>query len=180
MLINKKQRGVFSIEMAFVLIGMCACLYFCFDLGYQQIRKSQLERVSYSLVSVLKERSLLYRKNKNDTQYEIVNASQVEQLKSIGAKLLGVDKNKISVVVDYRIEAINKPRVSALSAGIECTPLQTLSNKLDVTLEKGGRPAPIYQVTICQQVPAWFESIVGGDKSKNKRILQVQSSFVGR
>ena len=52
----KYQNGVFSIELAFVLLGMCAFLFFIFDLGFQVVQKSQLHRASYSLASVLKER----------------------------------------------------------------------------------------------------------------------------
>ncbi|MGF1834981.1 tight adherence pilus pseudopilin TadF [Photobacterium sanguinicancri] len=177
---KKKQKGVFAIEMAFVLLGMCAVLYFCFDLGYQQIRKSQLERVSYSLVSILKERTIIYKKNKNDKNYETVVQAQVDQLKKIGAVLLKVDESEVSVAVDFRINAQSKPRLSALSTGVSCSPQVLLTNKLDVNLEKSGDPAPIYQVTVCQKVPAWFESVIGSNASKISRILQAQSTFIGR
>lgn len=177
---KKKQKGVFAIEMAFVLLGMCAVLYFCFDLGYQQIRKSQLERVSYSLVSILKERTIIYKKNKNDKNYETVEQAQVDQLKKIGAVLLKVDESEVSVAVDFRINAQSKPRLSALSNGVACVPQIALTNKLDVNLEKSGDPAPIYQVTVCQKVPAWFESVIGSNASKISRILQAQSTFIGR
>ena len=170
-----KQAGVFSIEMAFVLIGMCAALYFCFDLGYQQIRKSQLERVSYSLVSVLKERTLFYQKK------EQVSTEEVNDLHLLAVRLLNIKNNsQVSVVVDQRIQGQPSTQIrSTISQVISCKPHQMLSDKFDITLEKTGKKAPVYQVTVCQQIPAWFESVISGE-AKNSRILQVQSTFIGR
>jgi len=173
MLKNKSQTGVFSIEMAFVLLGMCGSLCFCFDLGYQQIRKSQLERISYSLVSVLKERALFFDKR------ESANSNDVRKLHTIGTKLLGAKKEDVAVVINQRV-AGQKGTHLKYPASLSCAPKQKLSKSFDVTLEKSGKYAPVYQVTVCQRIPAWFERIIGEEADKNDRIIQAQSSFLGR
>lgn len=93
---KRKQSGVFAIELAFILVAMSASLYFCFDLGYQQMNKSKLERVSYSLVSLLKERSLFYSGQPKNT------GEEARELRNLGSRLLGVPKDKLSVVIERR------------------------------------------------------------------------------
>lgn len=172
---SKTQHGVFSIEMAFVLVGMCAALYFCFDLGYQQMKKSQLERVSYSLVSVLKERSLAFDKREN------VDKNEMHNLQKLAAKLLSTEIEKVSVVVDYRIgQKRGRSQYQKAVGDPPCNPHQKIDSRFDVTLEKSGKKAPVYQVTVCQQVPAWFEKAINGKVDFDDRILQAQSTFLGR
>ncbi|USD67751.1 tight adherence pilus pseudopilin TadF [Vibrio sp. SCSIO 43136] len=168
-----KNRGVFSIEMAFVLIGMSACLYFCFDLGYQQIRKSQLERVSYSLVSVLKERTLFYQ------QKQPVDGKQVAQLHKIAARLLNTSPERVAINVDYRIGKTQRINQSQRH-GFTCESQGKLNQKFDVALEKTGEFAPVYQVTVCQKIPAWFERVIGKDIDNDERVIKAQSTFMGR
>ncbi|MGF1692155.1 tight adherence pilus pseudopilin TadF [Photobacterium kagoshimensis] len=176
-----KQKGVFSIELAFVLIGMTSCLYFCFDLGFQQIRKSQLERTAHSLVSLLKERSLFYPSSRGQQFHTRIQESQAQQLQLIGAKLLNSKVEDVSVIIEERLSGKHHLTRQALSPEVNCAPPFSLaSKKLDITREKQDKYAPIYQVTICQRIPAWFERIMGNDPKKTDRILTSYSTFIGR
>lgn len=176
----KKQRGVFSIEMVFVLIGMTACLYFCFDLGFQQIRKSQLERTSHSLVSLLKERTLFYSPKNNTTNYRI-SPDQAKQLRTIGARLLNTTEEHVSVVIEARVKGRYLSSQYALAPQLNCSATKSLNTKdLDVKRERNNSYAPIYQVTICQRVPAWFERVIGNEPDKKDRVLTAHSTFIGR
>lgn len=178
---RNKQKGVFSIELAFVLIGMTSCLYFCFDLGFQQIRKSQLERTAHSLVSLLKERSLFYASSRGQKLPARIQDSQALQLQVIGARLLNSKVEDVSVVIEERFNGKHHSTRRALAPDINCTPPFSLnSNELDITREKQGNYAPLYQVTICQRIPAWFERIMGNDPKKTDRILTSYSTFIGR
>lgn len=176
-----KQRGVFSIEMAFVLIGMTACLYFSFDLGFQQIRKSQLERTSHSLVSLLKERTLFYKQPRNKTPNYMLSPEQAQQLRTVGAKLLNTTEDHVSVVIEARINGTYQSSQHALAPQLNCTSVKPLKNTaLDVKREKHGSFAPIYQVTVCQRVPAWFERVMGNQPNKHDRVITAHSTFIGR
>jgi len=174
-----QQQGVFSIEMAFVLLGMSACLYFCFDLGFQQIRKSQLERVSYSLVSALKERSLFHPTINNKPSYK-VEPQEVKQLHNIAAAMLNVKKKDVSVIVSSRLPKGKTQSLSALSPNVPCRTYSPISTKLVVTTESINQEVAIYQVTLCQIVPAWFERVIGGEAQKNDRVLSAHATFIGR
>lgn len=178
MLNKNRQQGVFSIEMAFVLLGMGACLYFCFDLGYQQIRKSQLERVSYSLVSLLKERSLFYSDDQTQPNYR-PNSQETEQLQRLAARFLNVKTDDVSVIVESRVSG-RRVVFKKLASNVPCELNYPLNQSLAVSSGGKKAEAPIYQVTVCQIVPAWFERIVGNQADKNDRVLSAHSTFVGR
>jgi tight adherence protein F len=170
-----KQSGVFSIELAFVLVGMSAALYFCFDLGFQQTKKSQLERVSYSLVSVLKERKLFFESKDLNT------GKEASQLHNLAAHLLNVDKSKVAVTIERRVGKEGQRRnITETSGQFVCATKDSLDSRFDIPLEKSKKVAPVYQVTVCQQVPAWFERAIGKDKQKTERILTANSAFLGR
>ncbi|OAN12988.1 hypothetical protein A3K86_15060 [Photobacterium jeanii] len=176
-----KQKGVFSIEMVFVLMGMTACLYFCFDLGFQQIRKSQLERAAHSLVSLLKERSLFYNKSSSKQAKYIITSGQAQQLRTVGARLLNTTEDNVSIVIESRVNSNYTSPSVALAPQLNCVSPKPLSNNtLDVKRERSGSSAPIYQVTICQRVPAWFERVMGNEPKKKDRVITAHSTFIGR
>ncbi|WP_171380996.1 tight adherence pilus pseudopilin TadF [Vibrio europaeus] len=173
-MLRSKQKGVFAIELAFILLAMTWSLYFCFDLGYQQMRKSQLERVSYSLVSLLKERSLFYSGNPKNT------GEEAKELRDLGSRLLGIPPEKLSVVIERRTgESLRRTRKEK-SGSIACIPVNALDSKFDIPLEKSGKFAPVYQVTLCQSIPAWFEKAVGSNSPPKDRVLTAYSAFLGR
>ncbi|MCG9581443.1 hypothetical protein L1D13_23545 [Vibrio tubiashii] len=171
---KSSQTGVFAIELAFILVAMSVSLYFCFDLGYQQMSKSKLERVSYSLVSLLKERSLFYAGNLNNT------GEEAKELRNLGSRLLGVPKDKLSVVIERRTGQNQRRTTTEKYGSIACMPASALDEKFDIPLEKSGKYAPVYQVTLCQSVPAWFEKALGSKNPPQERVLTAYSAFLGR
>ena len=49
-------RGVFSIEFAIILFALCGIMFFLVDVGMQIVNKAHLDRLSYSLVTIIKDR----------------------------------------------------------------------------------------------------------------------------
>ncbi|MDO6498439.1 tight adherence pilus pseudopilin TadF [Photobacterium sanguinicancri] len=165
------QKGTFSIELSFVLLAMAVLLFFIFDLGFQVIQKSQLNRTSYSLVSVLKERKAFYSPNSRDTNWTI-NQSQADQMLQMAKKLQG---NNADIRVSIGFKSGSQAEVS-LSAGDNS--LTCDSRPIPNTMTQGSkRDLNVYRVTICKKVPAFYEAAFLSNKN---RVLSSTSVFVGR
>ncbi|MGF1691812.1 tight adherence pilus pseudopilin TadF [Photobacterium kagoshimensis] len=170
----KNQKGTFSIELALVLIGMTALLFFIFDLGYQVIQKSQLHRTSYSLVSVLKERKAFYSPNSRITNWGI-NQSQADQVLKMAKRLQG-EKATLRISIGLKSGTKDEVKYYAGDASIKCD-----SRPLIPKITEGDKHGlNVYRVTICKKVPAFFEKAVTSDENKTDRILSSTSLFVGR
>ncbi|MDC5818719.1 tight adherence pilus pseudopilin TadF [Vibrio europaeus] len=174
----KYQKGVFSIELAFVLLGMCAFLFFIFDLGFQVVQKSQLHRASYSLASVLKERKDPFEWNfesKGKKKMDI-SIGEAKKIHTMAQRLLGTSNNDLRVNIGFK--SGNKPEqiFKAGNGSIQCD-AKPITNKMT---EGSHRDLNVYRVTVCRQVPAFFEKAIAGEVNKDSRILQSSSLFVGR
>lgn len=171
----KRQRGVFSIEMVFVLFGMGMFLFFLFDSGYQIVQTSQLNRASYALVSVLKERSAFFSRGSKTIRWEI-DGDQAVQIQQMAQQLLG--ENSANVRVNIGLKSGAKPEQNQL-AGNSAIPCP--ASPIASSLSYGGKfPLNVYRVTVCRRVPAFFERAVLGDSQQTSRVLQSTSLFVGR
>jgi len=170
-----KQKGVFSIELAFVLLGMCAFLFFIFDLGFQVVQKSQLHRTSYSLASVLKERKAFFTKGTRATNWDI-NADEAREMLQIAQNLLGQGKDDLRVNIGFKSGKKPEQSFFAGNGDIKC---DAKSIGDDIT-EGSKHDLNVYRVTLCRRVPAFFEKAIAGQADKESRVLQSTSLFVGR
>ena len=170
-----KQKGVFSIELSFVLIGICALLFFIFDLGYQVVQKSQLSRTSYSIASVLKERKAFFTKGTSATNWDI-NANEVQEMLHIAQNLLGKNKDDLRVNIGFKSGKRVEQTYQAGNSEIACS-AQSIGN--DIT-EGSKHDLNVYRVTVCRRVPAFFEKAIAGQVDKDSRVLKSTSLFVGR
>lgn len=170
-----RQRGVFSIELSFVLLGMCAFLFLIFDLGFQVVQKSQLHRASYSLASVLKERKAFFTPDMRTTKWDI-NAQEAQDIYQMARQLLGNKRDDIRVSIGFKKGKNEEQVFTAGNSGIECDEKPIV----DEITEGSKHDLNVYRVTVCRRVPAFFEKAIGGNADKDSRVLQSTSLFVGR
>ncbi|PSW23172.1 hypothetical protein C9I94_16230 [Photobacterium swingsii] len=171
---KSRQKGTFSIELSFVLLAMAVLLFFIFDLGFQVIQKSQLNRTSYSLVSILKERKAFYSPNPRDTNWTI-NQSQANQMLQMAKKLQGNNAD-IRVSIGHKSGSQSEIILSAGDNSLNCD-----SRAIPNTMTQGSkRDLNVYRVTVCKKVPAFYEVAFLSNKTNKNRVLSSTSVFVGR
>lgn len=152
----KEERGAVAVEAAlyFVIFFMFCALLFDFSTIF--INKGHLERINYSLASILRERARFY-----DGREEL-NQTDIGQLDALAAQLLADSRigNNYQLLVDaiyFEKNSSNKKRKlthsfssGAADCGIQDWPLN--SDALEA-LSPYGRDEkywlPVYQVTIC-------------------------------
>lgn len=163
----RKQRGTFSVEFAIVGLFFSILLVFSGDVVMKLSLKGKLDRLSYSMVNILKERTQLY-----DEEYRI-NSSEARQLYVISQGSLermggsSFDNTKYRVVVEELTFASNgSPNPSAtFSFGPNVC---TLSNRLSdlrhlSVITSWDRQATLYRVTLCYETDNWIGDILGED-----------------
>ena len=170
-----RQKGAFSVELAFILVAMSALLTFYFDLGRQVLEKTELDRVSNSLVSVLKERQAFFSDKTIGIKWDISQDDAYDVYK-MANNLLGSDKSVIGVVIGHK-KGLNDETIFSYGhnriLGCEAEEVS------DDLIQGSMHELNLYRVTICSQYESVFNSgIVSSDNEI--KVLKSTSLFVGR
>jgi tight adherence protein F len=160
-----KQKGSFVIELAFVLMFLCLLTLFTADIAMQLFTRAKLDRVSYSLVNVLKERTRFYEGNNTLTQ------SNYNHIYSIAGKLLPDTNYSVLINSTAPIMTIT-PNVKSVA----CSPV-AIDPALIPISSLTGIKFPVYQVTVCASFNSWFGKFTHG---KNTFVIQSTSVMPGR
>ncbi|MCW8327424.1 hypothetical protein MD588_01230 [Photobacterium sp. SDRW27] len=170
---RNNQRGVFAIEMAFVMFFLAALLFFTGDIAYKLFNRGNLDRASYSLVNIAKERSRFYGKRLELSQQD------VNGLETIAKRLLG-DRNHFGLRVESLINGKYQEFNNTVDSSTACSSIDSLTNQKKeelVPVSLQGKKFPLYQVTLCYSVDNWFDRFMGKNKNSN---LHSSSVIVGR
>ncbi|MFM2483653.1 tight adherence pilus pseudopilin TadF [Celerinatantimonas yamalensis] len=169
---TKCTRGVFTIEFAIIALFMSTVIVFTSDMVIKQSVEGMLDRMSYSAVSVLKERTQLYDKDEQmdssqvDTIDKIVQTSLARTMPSFQPSRYSAYYQQITFAgVNTKQSSMSEKDVIEGSHNAACTPPNQLksiaANLSPITNE--GRRAPLFQVTLCYRTDNWFGQLVGED-----------------
>ncbi|SJL82798.1 tight adherence pilus pseudopilin TadF [Vibrio palustris] len=187
---STNQSGNFTIEFAIVGIFFGLLLVFSADLIIKINMKGTLERLSYSMASVVKERTQLFNTNsKNDSaNYKLTSDQAIDAysitVNSLKRTLGSFNENKFGFDIqvfqrsDYGLGNIipldHWNSFDEKKIGIACNGGEP---KKDLIFQTSwGRSATLYQVTLCYDTMNWFGGLVGKDFSR----VSVRSISVGR
>lgn len=160
-----RQRGVFTVE--FAIIGLVFSLLFVFsaDVIIKLSYKGKLDRLSYSLVNVLKERTQLYGKDYVLSEADVTTIVKIAK-GSLRRTVSQFDKNKLG----YKIEAVTfdakenstYSKFPAGAAVVSCNndkSLDTMKHLSKTTTWK--RRTTLYRVTLCYETSNWIGDLLG-------------------
>ncbi|MGC3836184.1 tight adherence pilus pseudopilin TadF [Moritella viscosa] len=167
------QRGVFAIEMAFVLFFIAALLVFTGDIAFKLFNRVALDRASYSLVNIMKERTRFYNK-----RFEL-NQQDINDIQVLASRLL-TGKRPFGL----RVNSLDNGVFKTFDGNISNAPVCRSDDALTpayiselVPQNLAGKFFPLYQVTLCYQVDSWFDNFFG---NQTQSYLQSTSVIVGR
>ena len=160
----KKQCGVFFIELSFILFFISVLLLFTGDVAFKLFNRVALDRASYSLVNIVKERHLFYNDRID------LNQQDINDISNLASRLLP-ESHFIGVDVQSLYKGVNK----RFSSNGGCS-VATISKNL-VPENISGTVFPIYQVTLCYEIENWLDKFL---ISTRKSRLQSTSVIVGR
>lgn len=189
-LLNKK--GSVTIEFVLLLIVLVIMFTFMFDLVLMRSTIGKLERTSYSLLNIVKEKSE-FHSNRNTLLF-----SDVQQMQELATSLMygenGKNKKQVDVYLEYlelenpkdrndRTRAvINQEGIG--SSPTSCKPFKQIVDLKDSSPISEGqgaasnpvpRSVPIYQVTVCTEVDSLFKSILVSKQGQSLGLLRASS-----
>ncbi|MBW5817163.1 pseudopilin [Yersinia kristensenii] len=163
------NKGAVIIELVFIISIIALFIKLLLSMAAYQSTVGKLDRISYSIAGIVRERTRLYD---NDN---VLTQAQVEKLKQLTEQMLlnsGAHYNNIAIKIETLhfndtdspnlIDKIIDERNSlSLSAGtVACNPTQPL-HEMDSLSPYGntGRWIPLYQVTLCLPTIPWYSTL---------------------
>ncbi len=175
------QTGVFIIEFAFVLLAFSFVIVFTMDLVAKQSVKGKLDRLSYSLVSVLRERTQLFDGDETMSYQEATKAYNLIR-KSLRSTLAPFEESRLSVLIEQQRFDEDKNPISQNTnehifrmGSYACPAVTPLTNMQDLTpITQFDNRLTLYQVTLCYRTDNWFGSLVD---EEYERVRSASISF---
>ncbi|EEX34230.1 MULTISPECIES: tight adherence pilus pseudopilin TadF [Vibrio] len=171
--LKSKQEGSFTVEFALIGVMLSFVWAFSGDIIIKMSTKGKLDRLSYSLVNILKERTQLYEAGLSITQEDALVLSNIAT-NSLSRTVGAFDSNKLAVVVEARTYDPQAHTDRFGPAACQPNGLERLDN-LSV-LTTWDRQAPLYRVTICYETDNWIGSLLG----QEYQIVSSSSILIGR
>lgn len=171
---TSRQSGVFIIEFALVASILVLFLVFTSDVIGKQSMHGHLQRLSYSGVNVIKERTQLYTPElyPDEEQYERVSADQANELfqllqNSMQRTMSGFKPKAFGMYLEqvlFEDNNLSNPvatELEPLNSDLPCVPTHKLETMTELFLETSwGNAAPLYRVTLCYKSDNWFGALV--------------------
>lgn len=178
--LKKSTQGTFMVEFAIVGVAFGLVLAFCSDIVVQMTVKGKLDRMSFSGVSLIKERTQLFDdSNFTITKSEFDKSDRILQ-NSLQRTMSNFDSNKYGSLLEVQTYQTNsamsaKPLITHRGGVLTCSPPDALDTSLAV-VTSWGRKTTLYRLTLCYDTENWFGDLIGKDY---KRVSST-SLMVGR
>lgn len=150
-----KQRGAFAIEFSIVGLLFAVLLAFSSDVIIKIAMKGKLDRLSFSAVSVVKERTQLYAEDYSMSNADISSLYNVLKY-SMKRTTDSFEESKFGMLFEEQTytSAGGTNALKSISQGSNaCSvtqPLSAIENELSVTTT-WGRKSTLYRVTLCYE-----------------------------
>ncbi|MFV8413596.1 tight adherence pilus pseudopilin TadF [Vibrio owensii] len=171
-----KQKGTFAIEFSIVAFVFAAVITFSMDVAVKLSHKGKIDRLSHSLVNVIRERTQLYS---GVEQLTGIDADEIYQIAA--SKLEGsipqFAPNLLGVNVEAAFYDDTENFVSFKRGDVECGVPHIKEDFVKHTVQReDGKRHPVYNVNICYSINNIFSV---GDFGKTTTI-ESESWAVGR
>ncbi|MEZ8148548.1 tight adherence pilus pseudopilin TadF [Enterovibrio norvegicus] len=164
------QKGVFFIELCFVLTMLSVIIFLTIDIVVKQSVKGKLDRLSYSLVSVLRERSQLFDGDETMTYDEATKSLALIQ-NSLRSTLATYEDSRLGLLIEQQRFDANKNEISQninehifAMGSYPCNNTTPLSELIDLSpVTQFDNKLTLYQVTLCYETENLFGRLFGGE-----------------
>lgn len=178
--LTSKQKGIFSIE--FAIVGVIFSLLFVFsgDVISKLSFKGKLDRLSFSMVNILKERTQLYSDDYAITQEQVDLLVDISS-QSLGRTIRSFDSASFGYVFEsVTFDSDNNPTLTSFSqsgSGISCTVGSSLLSYQHLSkVTTWNRQTSLYRVTFCYNTDNWIGDLLG----REFRRVQSDAVMIGR
>jgi len=163
-----KQRGAFAVEFSIVAAVFALILVFSGDIVMKLALKGKLDRLSYSLVNVMKERTQLYGESNDITRAQAQDLNDIAR-GSLRRTLGSFDESRYGILIEEQgFDGVGLSQAKPLKryqfGARPCLVKQDLAALKSMSVVSSwGRQVPLYRITLCYQSENWIGSVVGKD-----------------
>lgn len=159
---RRKQSGTFAVEFAVLAFGLVFVFAFCGDVVMRLSTHGKLDRIAYSSVSMIRERTALF----SGVDMTASDSTQFNDLWSIAQNSLqrvmgGYEAEKFGMVLEvltFNDAGVAQPLITFTDSNdSNCQ----VSNALGAIIADSA--TSLYRVTLCYQTDNWFGSLIGKD-----------------
>ncbi|HHL2499865.1 TPA: tight adherence pilus pseudopilin TadF [Yersinia enterocolitica] len=176
-------QGAVIVEFSFIIFIIVIFIKVLISISEYYSTIGKLDRISYSLAGVIRERTRLYYNDRELTQL------QVDQLQRLANNMLAnpgspPDNLKIKIETVHfnstqsstaQDKIIDNAKSLSFSSGGDCEPDQPLRELSELSsFSNAGRWIPLYQVTLCLPANAWYHQLF----SQEGNAISIKSSSI--
>ncbi|KIF48798.1 hypothetical protein M445_05510 [Vibrio owensii 47666-1] len=174
--LKSRQKGTFAIEFAIVALVFAAVITFSMDVAIKLSIRGKIDRLSHSLVNVIRERTQLYE-GVEDVSSADANEMWKIAVNSLKDSVPNFDETKLGMNVDWAYSD-GVQRMYSVPLGLKCGVAHQLVADFDkhTVAKEDGSKHPIYNINICYQISNVFS--VG--KFGKYTMVESESWAVGR
>lgn len=169
----KNNSGSAIIEFSLVIFIIMLLIKLFISVTEYQSTIGKLDRISYSLAGIIRERNRLYPDD------EMLTQNNVNDLASLANNMLltsGISSNNFAITVETLHfnptesaapgnKIINDTKSEEFSVGT-CHPIRSLREMADLSpYSNRGRWVPLYQVTLCLPAPTGYQALFSQTES---------------
>ncbi|WP_406707658.1 tight adherence pilus pseudopilin TadF [Vibrio methylphosphonaticus] len=159
------QQGSFAIELAFVLVGLCMIFLFSTDLSHKLLVRAKLDRSSFALVNVLKERTRYFSDDNGDVLDFDVTTQDLTNMSIVASRMLNIDQSQVAIQIESLVNGVETHLPSQRFGQLACSG-GGIEDYTDLVPVEDGVSHPLYRVTLCEEHDSWFESFTNGGNPK--------------
>lgn len=181
------QRGSFVVEFALVLVFFSGLFGMLVNYSIAINTKGQLDRVAYSLATIVAERRQLFNssldvcfpeqagdcKKQAEEFYALVSASMGRMMSNFDKTKFGLRIEQVSLdkkglneggaELEKRYDRIDKGTIAQCDVTTEAQTMSESDAKRLLPLTTRGRRLPLYQVSVCYAVPFNLLGVTSGE-----------------
>ncbi|ARR47651.1 tight adherence pilus pseudopilin TadF [Vibrio campbellii] len=161
----KYQKGSFMIELVFVLTALWGVYLFGADLSHQLFVRAKLDRSSFALVNVIKERTRYFDADVLAGKNLSVTNADLKDLAEVAGRMLDMPPEDVAI----RIESLtNKTNLAVFTSSkfksLNCK-TESIRSYAELAPVENAVVFPLYRVSLCEEQTSWFKPFFNGGKS---------------
>ena len=162
---NKYQKGSFTIELVFVLTALWGVYLFGADLSHQLFVRAKLDRSSFALVNVIKERTRYFEADVLAGKNLSVTHNDLLDLAAVAGRMLNIPPEDVAI----RIESLtNKTNMTVFTSdkfkSLNCK-TDSIRSYAELVPVENTVVFPLYRVSLCEEQTSWFKPFFNGGNS---------------
>ncbi len=167
---KRLQQGSYTIELVFVLLALWGLYLFGADLSAQLLMRAKLDRSSFALVNIIKERTRYFEADVLAGKNLTVTNAELLDMTKVASRMLNIPMDSVAI----KIESLtNKTNVTEFMSNkykhLKCQNDSIIAHANLAPVEKSV-VYPLYRVSLCEEQSSWFNPFFSGGTSTTVKI----------